>query len=653
MADAWVYRHVTLIEPLYSAWSYQPVTLLDPTYSAWSYQPVTLSSPGVPTILKADGEEAPSWSVLRAGVEVPILRWWAMSNGAEVPLVYYGDKWVPQPVRAGADPVGTASYPLPTGIVYYVSTTGSDSAAGTLTAPLRSLAAALAKPGPATVVMRGGTYYEGDLEAGTRTGWIIQNHPGEAVWFDGTSPHAAAWAQSGAVWTTPYAIAYDRQLGKGSRVDFWTGHPARLVVDQVWLGNTPLTAVADNTTPGAGQFSVNQTAQTLTIGSDPSGKTVRVGVRKFLMAAAGITVRGVGIRRYTQGVLEWRGAALILSDGGTAEQVTIEHCSIDGLAMYGPCTVRRSTIQDIRHTGAQADHANGSLIETSIIRRCNRGAWDHEPTTAGLKVGRTFNGCTIRHNHFNDIPDGSAIWFDTTVSRSRVIGNQMDGATTVPGKIGRSGLLIEVADGGKYGGVQYWHYVVGNRISGHRHGVLCFDSGYVKIWNNCLSAAVAVYAWQDYRQNTGAKPKEGTIEQSPWHCEHIHVVNNDVIPEAPYSTQLRGETSTDAQYRVPGGSMFGRIHSNWFRPQGSGLFAYLASADGTQWSIRSTLAALESTSPTFGGPLTAILSGNHQQSTDPGVQGIPIEPDVAAAAGIPADWVPDIGPIWPPLVLAT
>ena len=52
-ADAWVYKHVTLIEPLFSAWSYQPVTLIDPMYSAWSYQPVTLNSPSMAPIFAA------------------------------------------------------------------------------------------------------------------------------------------------------------------------------------------------------------------------------------------------------------------------------------------------------------------------------------------------------------------------------------------------------------------------------------------------------------------------------------------------------------------------------------------------------------------------------------------------------------------------
>ena len=635
-----------------SPWATQTVTLSLRDASAWATATATLVGPGAPSLLTPSGARTPAWAVIRGGQEVPILRWGAMLGGVEVPLVHHADGFNPRPVKVGARPLGTTLYPVPTGPMLVVSESGVDSAAGTLAAPLRTLGRALtlATPGT-TIVVRGGIYREGGHEAGAKTGVTVQNYPGEVVWFDGTTT-LTGWAADGATWTAPYTLAYDRTLGVGSRIDVWSGVPTRVIVDQVWLDGTKLTAAVDDTTPAAGQFSVQRATGQLRIGSDPTGKTVRVAVQPFLLAASGITLRGIGVRRFAPQRLEWRGAAICLSDGATLEHCIVEHSSVDGIATGGVgCTIRRCTIQDISHSGMQGDRVNHGRIETSIIRRCNRAGYDAEPATAGIKISRTFEGLDIRSNHISDIPDGTAVWFDTTVSRSRIVNNMIIGTSTIAGKRGKSGIGIEGSDGGFYDGVQYWNLVVGNRVSGFRQSALIVsDSGYVKAWNNDLSAAVAVWAWQDYRENTGTKPTtEGTVLQSPWHTNNIEVVNNSIRPEATFNTQLRGQCNTDAAYKIAGGAMFSRIDRNWFRPQGSGIFGYLSRADGTAWSIRSTLASLESTPAEFGGPLTGRMAGNYQQTEQPTGAGAPLPPDIAALVGAPHGWVPPIGPIWPEL----
>ena len=61
---------------------------------------------------------------------------------------------------AGAPAVGAAGYAIPAGAVF-VATTGSDSAAGTVARPVRTIARALVlAPAGGTVVLRGGTYHE-------------------------------------------------------------------------------------------------------------------------------------------------------------------------------------------------------------------------------------------------------------------------------------------------------------------------------------------------------------------------------------------------------------------------------------------------------------------------------------------------------------
>lgn len=558
--------------------------------------------------------------------------------------------WTPSAYTAGADPVGTATYDIPSSGVIYLAQTGSDSNPGTaIGAPKATLASALsAASSGSTIVIRGGSYHEGGLEIGTKTGVTIQNYPGEAVWFDGTTT-LSGWTNNGnGTWTASYSFTQDRQLGKGSNVSTWGGNALRVITDQVWLDTTKLAPVADGTTPAAGQFSVNQTADTLTIGSDPTGKTVRYADQRYLMQIAGATIRGIGIRRYAPQWVEYRSAPLMIGANSNLEQVTIQDSSMDALSMGGTgITVRRCTFQDMRHSGVMGDQTAYLLYEQNVIRRGNRGDFNAQPTTAALKLTRVFEGVTIRHSYFDDVPKAAGIWFDTTVSRSSLYGNNLSNLY--------DGIVFEASDGGVYSGVQYYSYAVGNRTSSMtRCGIMASISGNIKIWNNDVSAAVCLWAWQDYRENTGSNPTtEGTATQSPWHCQDIQIVNNALTPTSVYYTQLRLQCNSDAAYKVPGGAMLSRLTSNWFKPQGSGLMAYISDAAGSTWSTRSTLAALESTASTYGGPLTGIMSGNYQSDTPPSSNGVPIEADVAAATGIPTGYTPPMGAIWPALALAS
>ncbi len=644
-----------------SAWGYASTGLTDPTIgvSEWGYALATLVDPGKPNLMIGGQETDINWRVMKNGSPLPVLRWAIISAGVESPLSSsHAVEWTPPQFTVGADAVGTMSYPIPTGEVYYVATNGNNGNAGTsAAAPLATLAAAIGKVSAAgaTIVVRGGTYHEGEIEVlGSKPAFTIQNYPGEAVWFDGATV-LSGWTNNGnGTWSAPYALTYDRNLGKGANIATWSGAVTRTIVDQVWLDTTRLTPVADATTPGAGQFSVNQSTHILTIGSDPTGKTTRVVDLKYLLAGTTVNVKGIGIRRYAQAMVEYRGSALAVGTGSIIEQVTIEHCSVDALSIGGAgITIRRCTFQDTGHSGVMGDNAGGLVFEQNIIRRCNRADYDAEPTTAGFKMTRTFAGVTIRHNLIQDIADGAGIWFDTTVSRSKVINNTIIG-TSALGTTGyrmKNGIEIEGSDGGYYDGSQHYTYVVGNRVSDCRQaGLVLFDSGWVKVWNNSLSAAVALYLWQDYRQNDGSKPStEGTIAQSPWHTVHVDIVNNALVPEGAYYTQLRGQCNSDAVFKIAGGAMIDRLHSNWFRPAGSGLMAYLSNAAGSTYSTRQTLAALEATTSDYGGPLNSIMSGNYQGDTAPTSSGVSIEADVAAASGIPLGFTPAIGPIWPEL----
>lgn len=99
---------------------------------------------------------------------------------------------LPSPVS----PQRLRAYPTPTvgGLIYVDPTTGSDAAAGSLAAPVKTLAHAqtLAREvyKPATILLRGGVYYLGETLALTPddSGLTIQAYNGEHVVISGAVP---------------------------------------------------------------------------------------------------------------------------------------------------------------------------------------------------------------------------------------------------------------------------------------------------------------------------------------------------------------------------------------------------------------------------------------------------------------------------------
>src|SRR5207302_10179693 len=81
-----------------------------------------------------------------------------------------------------------------------VSPSGSDTASGTSSAPLRTLAHAVrSAPSGATIVLRAGSYHESVVIPSNKR-LTVQAWPGEAVWLDGSVP-VTGWTSSGGLWS--------------------------------------------------------------------------------------------------------------------------------------------------------------------------------------------------------------------------------------------------------------------------------------------------------------------------------------------------------------------------------------------------------------------------------------------------------------------
>ena len=176
------------------------------------------------------------------------------------------------PVRAaetaGALPIGSSRYPVPTSQTVFVSPSGSDSARGSVSAPVRTIKRALVlAPTGGTVVLR-----SWDLprvrhrEQKTVT---IQNYPGEAVWLDGAQT-VTGWVADGSVWRKAgWNHVFDHSptftSGQADGTASWKfvnpAHPMASHPDQLWVNGVAMTQVGSKAQVRPGTFFYDEAGQ--------------------------------------------------------------------------------------------------------------------------------------------------------------------------------------------------------------------------------------------------------------------------------------------------------------------------------------------------------------------------------------------------------
>lgn len=550
-----------------------------------------------------------------------------------VALVATAALTLPGPVmqQRGSLPVGQATYPVPAQAVF-ISPSGSDLGAGSLSAPKATLRAAMVTaPAGGVIVCRAGVYREGN--------WItskpvtVQAYPGEVVWFDGSRP-ATQWTRSGNVWVTPYATKLPRfdasRFGSHQTISDMGNVP-----DQCFYGDTEQTQVRDKTPPGAGQFSVDQDAGTLTVGTDPTGKDVEVSVHPtFIAAGAPLNLLGIGVRRYSPTSAEGFNAAIYYggtSQGSRIENVTIRQSSMSGLQVTkDDMVVNHVTIEDCHYTGMFGAKCNRLTFTNSIIRRVNRLGWPGSPATGGVKFTRSAE-IRIDNVLIQDTPGCAAFWLDVSTRATTFANCVADGASPIGAAL--TGYNIESSDGGVVSGVERWNYLANClAVGGHKFAVQIQSSGYTKVYNCDFGATLAALnIQQTYDGNPGGNPDNLTAVESPWRNSNIQIVNNRL--HGPALQIISFDDSTTP--RSLGADMITRIAGNWFDPAPPGSMVQLGKVDGYRTSYNS-LAALALADASVGGPLGVKLGTNYQGSQPPASPvADPIPSDVAAAIGRP------------------
>lgn len=427
--------------------------------------------------------------------------------------------------EAGSMPVGTASYAVPDGALF-VSTTGSDAAAGTRSAPLRTIAAAVNKAAlGATIVIRGGSYNESlMINRGKRL--TIQPYPAEAVWLDGSVP-VSGWSRSGATWsvsgwTTKFDSSPTHARGKpDNTTPAWrwvnSAYPMAAHPDQVWIDGVAQSQVGSLQEVKANTFYVDYATNRIYLGSDPSGKQVRASNLQIAMTMLNTdsTVRGIGIRRYAPSVPDLGAVRLFGTTNITLKDLVITENATLGLSISGANTVlSHVTASHNGQMGIGSNRAVGMTVDSVLIDTNNTEHFNSAPSAGGFKFSRA-KDVTVRNSVFRD-NFGNGMWFDesstgVTVASSDFVTNDSDG------------LVFELSADVR---------AVNNVIRGNvEAGILVLDTSQIALWNNSISGGqMGIRVDDGPRSSKDSKDPsyDGAGNPVTWETKDVVVKNNVV-----------------------------------------------------------------------------------------------------------------------------
>ena len=385
---------------------------------------------------------------------------------------------------AGLDSTGATipptNYAIPSAAIY-LSPSGSDANAGTLAAPVRTLARAYALvPAAGTIVARGGTYRDGNLSA--TKAFTLQAYPHEQPWFDGTDVVSDWTADANGRWYVSWSTpdfcqnAANPTGGYYTQIWPWLGtpqaagpcihsdmandpaNPAAADPQMVFRDGKYLTEVTSLAKVTPASFFYDFTTRRVYIGAAPAGHLLEVTKRANAITTrnltAGTKFLGVGFRRYAsneknKGTLTHGAVSLIGTPGVLFENDVFTLNAGTGLNSFGGAKNLLVRHDVFARNGFNGVDANGTesgdnlTITKSVFDRNNTEFFGlgclASCTAAGSKLAH-MDGLTITENVFRD-GQGSdnGFWCDLHCSRATITGNLVSGN-------GNIGLIYEVSD---------------------------------------------------------------------------------------------------------------------------------------------------------------------------------------------------------------
>ncbi|GGF13786.1 hypothetical protein GCM10011399_04570 [Subtercola lobariae] len=533
----------------------------------------------------------------------------------------------PQPAQ-GATPVGTATYAAPATALYVSPTSGSDTNAGTLAKPFKTVAAAItaSKTGQ-TIVLRAGVYHEA-VTIPTNKTLSIQAYPKEAVWFDGSTA-VTSWSASGSTWkTSGWSFFGDSSMdGVADNPGFVDpAHPMAARPDQVFIDGTALRQVATAAEVTAGTFAVDAASKSITIGSNPAGHDVRASnlTQAIAVLSPGSTLQGFGVRRYATSYSE-KGAVRLGSTSETARDLVIQDNAMIGINVQNnAATLDHLTVQRNGLMGIGVNASYGLVIKNSLVTGNNSEQFKPAPVSGGMKITRS-RGVTITNNNTSN-NYGSGIWLDescynATITKNTSSSNQYTGIQL---ELGSTAIIAD------------------NDLSNEQFAMQIIDSSNVKIFNNTMggNSKFDVRIEQDERRQAapgavGRDPRQPVPDPTvTWLTKNITVANN-VFGSGGYWQVY----AFDAETHVSADAMALTISGNLFNQRTTTAQPTLVGwgqGDNVTVTRLDTVAAINAKNPAFVNVETSSslpLSGMTSAIAGAQSGAVPLPADVAAALG--------------------
>ena len=392
------------------------------------------------------------------------------------------------------------------GRVYYVAANGSNRAAGKLRSPLRTLHAAVARVHAgekATIVVRGGTYSEGQLVVPKGRGIRIVAYPGEVPVFDGSTLLESGWVTSGGLASHAYT---PRPVENGSGIAFKSGqnltgvgigkHP-----DQAWSGNVELRQVATKAAVVPGTFWVDRTGHRLYVAQgERSWAPISVSHHATFVRiqGSGSSVEGLRIRRYSNPA-NAGGVIGIAANRVVLRNVEITGASFQAVQLGGSVpvshtTMERVTIADSNWMGVSATYATHVAMNRLLIGGLNQfGEFSASPQSGALKTSRSRH-LVVRNSVIAD-NRSYGLWFDQSTVNVDLVRNRITGNSG-------SGVFFEISDDL----LMVDNYIRGK---GQRAVLLSGSSGLKLVNNTVVGGASPLVVSTDLRSRPGcADPRQ-------------------------------------------------------------------------------------------------------------------------------------------------
>jgi len=209
-------------------------------------------------------------------------------------------------------------------------------------------------------------------------------------------------------------------------------------------------------------------------------------------------------------------------------------------------------------TGISGAQVDGTSVTNSVITNTNTEHFNGEPAAAAVKITRS-RGITVTNNDFSNGRNVMGLWFDESVVGFTVIHNTMTNNGSEPN------IQAELSDTGT---------IADNVLTDSSAGVLLFDSGNIKVYNNTFgnNGLGSVFLNQDERREStpgnNHDPRQPIPDSTcPWLLRNITISNNAFgWNGGPYGFQVY---VLDKATGIPASSMNITIDGNAFHSKGS------------------------------------------------------------------------------------